>query len=163
MYLQNTLKHQLLLYKYNWCTMLNLLRNMYVELVCWYHQNQWKTSALSKQHFRRLRILLSNLISSNKFCLQCNFTARTLTLSDKWQRNITGIILFQRVFNSSSNSWYFDIVKFLGGIAFYFLFGGMKRFDEKMEVYMKFEGGCHCGAVKFEVVAPRRPLIMYCK
>ena len=28
---------------------------------------------------------------------------------------------------------------------------------------MKFEGGCHCGAVKFEVVAPRRPLIMYCK
>ena len=145
---------------YNWCMYYaNLLRNLFWN---WFG-DIIKINERLVQHFRRLRILLSNLISSNKFCLQCNFTARTLTLSDKWQRNITGIILFQRVFNSSSNSWYFDIVKFLGGIAFYFLFGGMKRFDEKMEVYMKFEGGCHCGAVKFEVVAPRRPLIMYCK
>ena len=32
-----------------------------------------------------------------------------------------------------------------------------------MEILMKFEGGCHCGEVKFEVLAPQKPIIIHCK
>ena len=110
---------------FNWCTMLNLLRNMYVELVCWYHEDQWKTSALSKQHFRRLRILLSNLISCNKFCLQCNFTKMDTHAHSHSPTSDTATSPVLYYFNAFSiqaaTADIFDIVKFWEELPFFCL------------------------------------------
>ena len=37
-----------------------------------------------------------------------------------------------------------------------------EAYDDNAE-HVEHIGGCHCGAIKFKVIAPKSPLVIHCK